>query len=646
MFNLFRSRDKAVRIMLTGMLVVVALSMVTYLIPNSGQGYGGDSSDASVVAQIGKQTVTAQEVSKAVQNMTRNRQLPPELLSIYVPQIVQQLINERMMAYEADRLGLKVSSEETDSAIIDELPPQLIKDGKVDGDTLNAMLQQQGITMGQMRSDTARQILVNRLEQIVTSGVVVSPAEIEKEYRRKNDKVKVEYVILSPARYQAEGEPTEAEVKAYYDAHKSDFRIPEKRSYGLIVLDPQAIGAQSMPTDAQLQAEYNSRKSDFQVPERVKVRHILLKVDATNPDAQVKPKAEALLKQIQGGGDFAALAKANSQDPGSGAQGGELGYIVKGQTVPEFEKSAFTLGVGQTSGLVKTTYGYHILQVEAHEQPHFQAFDEVKGQLLADYQKRVAGEKMQSLADKAVSELRKNPASFEQVAQSLGLQALRADNVQPGEAIPGIGVSKDFDDAVAALRKGEVTSGPVSLQNGKAVIATVTAVEPAHPSSFDEAKADAKSRAGKEKMDKVLADKAKELIAKVNSLNGDLEKAAKEMKLDLKTSQDVDRQGAIEAVGTASTIPDVFVKPVGSIFGPQAVSGGQMVAKLVSKTPANIVDLPSQMNAIRDELKQQKQRDRAELFSEGLKSRLTADGKVKIHQDVIDRIVKSYNTRS
>ena len=118
------------------------------------------------------------------------------------------------------------------------------------------------------------------------------------------------------------------------------------------------------------------------------------------------------------------------------------------------------------------------------------------------------------------------------------------------------------------------------------------------------------------------------------------------MKIDLKTSQDVDRQGAIEAVGTASTIPDVFVKPVGTVFGPQSVSGGQMVAKLVSKTPANIVDLPSQMNAIRDELKQQKQRDRGQLFAEGLKSRLTADGKVKIHQDVINRIVQSYNTRS
>jgi peptidyl-prolyl cis-trans isomerase D len=631
--------------MLTGLLVVVAFSMVTYLIPNSGQGLGGSADDTAVVAQIGKDQITTQEVSKAIQNMTRNRQLPPELLSIYVPQIVQQLINERMMAYEADRLGLKVTPDETDSAIIDTLPPELIKDGKVDGATLTAVLEQQGMTLGQLKSSTARQLLVARLEQIVSAGVVVSEREIEDEYHRKNDKVQLEYAVLNSARYQAEAEPTEAEIKAYYDSHKSDFKIPEKRSYAIVVLDPDRLGAQSLPTDAQLMTEYNSRRNDFQVPERVKVRHILLKVDATNPDATVKPKAEALLKQIQAGGDFAKLAKDNSQDPGSGAQGGELGYIVKGQTVPEFEKAAFSLGVGQTSGLVKTTYGYHILQVEAHEQAHIQPFEEVKGQLMAEFIKRQGAERMQSVSDKLLADLHKDPAHIDQIAQSLGLSALHADNIQPGDPIPGLGVSRDFDQGVSGLHKGEITSGPVSLQNGKAAIAEVTDIQPAHPATFDEAKAEAHSKAAKEKLDKLLAAKAAELAAAAKANGGDLAKAAKEMKIDVKNSGDVDRQGAIEGVGTASTVPDAFTKPVGSILGPQSVTGGQLVAKVVSRTPANVNDLPAQMTTIRNELKQQKQRDRAQLFQEGLKSKLTADGKLKIHQDAINRIVQSYGQR-
>jgi peptidyl-prolyl cis-trans isomerase D len=645
MFDLFRSRDKAVRWLLTAMLVLVAFSMVTYLIPGAGTGSPGGTTDTTVAAQIGKEQVTAQDVSRAIQNMTRNRQLPPELLSIYVPQIVNQMINERIMAYEAQRIGLKVTPEETDTAIVDTLPPQLVKDGKVDGATLNALLQQQGLTYASLRDSTARQLLVNRLEQIVVNGVVVTPQEIEAEYRKRNEKVKLQYALLTTAKYQAEAEPTDAELHAYYDSHKSDFRVPEKRSYAIIVLDPAAIGAKNAPTDAQLQSEYNNRRNEFQVPERVQARHILIKSDASN-DAQMKAKAEGILKQIQGGGDFAAIAKANSQDPGSAAQGGELGWIVRGQTVPEFEKAAFSLQPGQTSGLVKTTYGYHIIQVEAHEQAHLQPFDDVKAKLLSDYQARMGSQKMQELADKAVAALHKDPSHPDEVAQSLGLQVIHADNLQPGDPIPGLGPSKEFDDAVAPLRKGEVTAGPVSLQNGKAAVAVVTDVQPARQSTFEEAKADVKTRLTSEKVNKIISDKARELATRAQSMGGDFEKAAKSLNIEVKTTGDLDRNGAIESVGTASTIPEAFTKPVGSVLGPVTVAGGQFVAKLVARTEAQVAGMAAQSGAIREEIRQQKQRDRAQMFQEGLRDRLTADGKLKIHQDVINRIVQSYQKTS
>src|ERR1700722_1963219 len=156
MFDLFRSRDKAVRITLSVLLGLVALSMVTYLIPTSGTDTGS-TADRTVVASIGKDELTSQQVSKVIQNMTRSRQLPPELLSIYVPQIVQQMITEHAMAYEAGRLGIRASSDEAENAILDRPPPQAIKDGKVDAATLGALLQQQGVTMADLKDDTSRQ---------------------------------------------------------------------------------------------------------------------------------------------------------------------------------------------------------------------------------------------------------------------------------------------------------------------------------------------------------------------------------------------------------------------------------------------------------------------------------------------------------
>jgi len=316
------------------------------------------------------------------------------------------------------RLGMRVSSEEADNAILDTMPAEYVKNGKVDAPILAALLQQQGTTMADLKQDTSRGLLVSRLKQIVGEGVVVSPAEITAEYHHRNDKIKVEYALLAPEKYRAEAEPSEAEIKSYYDSHKAAFTVPEKRSLGIIVLDPAKIGANIQASDADLHKEYTSEQDKFRQPERVMARHILIKSDASN-DAAMKAKAETILKQIQAGGDFAKLAKENSQDPGSADKGGDVGWMVGARWCRNSEKAAFALKPGETSGLVKTTYGYHIIQVSQHDQAHLQTFDEVKPQLIQEYTQRVANEQMQKLADTATAELRKDPLHPEKAPQRL-----------------------------------------------------------------------------------------------------------------------------------------------------------------------------------------------------------------------------------
>ena len=265
MLNLFRSRDKAVRIVLGAFLGLVGLSMVTYLIPNLGNTTDSTSGDSTVVASIGKEDLTAQEVTKLIQARIRDRQMPPELLAIEVPQLIQQMISDHAMAYEAGRLGIKVSADETDNAILDSLPAELTKGGKVDAATLNALLQQQGISMTDVRADTSRQLLISRLEQIVSAGVVVSPREINDEYHRRSDKIRLDYVVLTPVKYQAEAQPTEAEIEAYFNAHKSTFQIPEKRSLAVIVVDPAKELVQA-PSDDVLRKLYIAKQDSFRTP--------------------------------------------------------------------------------------------------------------------------------------------------------------------------------------------------------------------------------------------------------------------------------------------------------------------------------------------------------------------------------------------
>jgi peptidyl-prolyl cis-trans isomerase D len=644
MFDLFRSRDQVVRGFLIVLLGAVALSMVTYLIPNSGMGTGA-AGDTAVVAQIGGDDLTAQEVTQTIRRLTQNRQLPPELLSIYAPQVIQQAINERMMVWKAGKMGMKVSTDEAENAIIDSLPPAAVKDGKVDSAALAQVLQAQGTTLAELRTDMQRQLLINRLEALIAGGVVVTSQEVEREYHKRNDKVKVQYAVLATADFQKEAEPTDAEMQAWYDGHKSSFMVPDKRSLGVIVLDPAKVGAGVQVTDAQLQAAYKDHQSDFQTPERVQARHILLKSDASN-DAVVKAKAQDLLKQIQGGADFAKLAQEKSEDPGSGQKGGELGWLVRGQTVPEFEKAAFSLKVGETSGLIKTEYGYHIIQVEAHEQAHLRPFDEVKAQLATDIQKQAASQMMQNLTDKAIDGLRKDPAHPDKTAAEVGGTLVTVDNIQPNDPIPGIGVSRELYDAVSILKKFEVTLGPVVLPDGRALIAVVNDVVPAHQGTLDEVRAQVKNAAMTAKGQKIVSAKAAELASKAQSMGGDLEKAAKSMNITVKTSNDVTRNDAIETVGGAGTVPDLFTKAAGSLVGPTSVAGGQFVAKIVSSTPADMAGLGAERLKISDDLHQQKTRERATFFQQGLRDSMKANGDLKIHQDVIDRIVASFRQTS
>jgi peptidyl-prolyl cis-trans isomerase D len=328
--------------------------------------------------------------------------------------------------------------------------------------------------------------------------------------------------------------------------------------------------------------------------------------------------------------------------------GGELGWIVKGQTVPEFEKAAFTLQPGQTSGLIKTVYGYHILQIEQHEQARLQPFEEVKGQLTADYMQQYTNDQMQKMADQAESALRRDPGHPDKVAAAVGGEYLEADKIRSFDPLPGgIGVNKDFNQAIIGLKKGEATSSPILITGNKVVLAAVLEVNQAHASSFEEAKVEAKGRAQTERVSKIVTDKTRALVEKAKANGGDLEKAGKELGIEVKTSADVDRQGAFEGVGQASTLPDALTKPVGEIFGPDPIAAGAyVVGKVIAKTPGDAAALAAQMASIRNDLRQQKTQDRATVFEDGLKKRLESEGKLKIHQDVISRIVQNYSGKS
>ena len=643
MFDLFRSRDKLVRIFLGALLLIVAASMLMYLVPNYNT---GTTSSDTIIAEIGSDAITLAETQRVIQSTIRGRQLPMEILPNYIPQMVDQMVTERAMVFEAERLGLQVSDADVADSIR-QMVPSLFPDGKFVGKEAYAgMLAQQNMTIDQFESDLKRQVLLTRLRDIAMEGTIVTQPEIEAAFRKKNEKIKVQFVRLTADKYKAESQPTAQEMLDFYKANPARYTSPEKKNLTVLVADQAKLEATATATDADLQRMYTQNQEAFRTPERVKARHILLKTQGkpASEEAAIKAKGENLLKQIKGGADFAKLAKENSEDPGSAANGGELGdWITHGQMVPEFDKAIFSLKVGQTSDLVKTMYGYHIVQTLAHQDGGVRTFADVKNELAAQWKKQRVNDLMQLASDKAPAALQKDPAHPEKVAAEYNMQVVHVANYAAGTVVPELGPMPDFEQAVAVLKKGEVSQAVSSPT--KIALAMVNDVIPPHPSSFDEVQGQIRDLIVTNRSNMALQKHANELAEKTKTMGGDLEKAAKSMGLEVKTSNEVDRAGNIEGIGLASYLSEGFSKPDGTILGPMSVpDGGSIIAKVIAHQDADLSQLAAQRSTIRDEIKSQRARERNTLFETGVKDMLIKQGKIKIHQDVINRLIGNYRT--
>jgi peptidyl-prolyl cis-trans isomerase D len=643
MFDLFRSRDKAVRILLGALLLMVAISMLTYLVPNYNSGAGGGSSD-TVVAQVGNETVTQTDVQRSIQNVMRGRQIPAEILPNYIPQMVQELITERAVAYEAQRLGFQVTDKEL-ADFIKQTIPTLYQGGKFVGTAAYAaILGQQNLTMEEFEADMRRQLLQIRLHEIAVEGAIVSPADIEKAYRDKNDQLKIQFVKLTSDKYKKEVEPTLEEMQNYFKTNAARYVLPESKNLTVLVADQAKLEQTLNPTDADLQRLYTQNMDSFRVPEEVKVRHILLMTQGkpAAEDAPAKAKAQDILKQVRAGANFADLAKKYSEDPGSKDKGGEYTITHDTPFVAEFKDAAFRMKPGE-SDVVKSSFGYHVMQVMEHTPPRVKPLAEAKDQLVAEWRKQQAADFTQKISDQVQQAWQKDPTHPEAVAAQFHMDVVKADNVQPGKPVAGIGSNPDFDQAIASLKVGEV-SQPVAIAGNKIAVAQLSAVVPSRPNTFDEVKEDIKNTMMERRLDAKVAQHAQELLDKAKSMGGNLEQAAKAMGLEVKTTGTFQHTGMVDGFGSASYVQDGFGKPDGSLLGPIAMPDGTVVVKVLEHVSADMSKLPAQRAELRDQIKRQRAADRVQLFDAGVRDALIKDGKIKVHQDVVTRLINNYKS--
>lgn len=643
MFDLFRSRARIVRWGLGALLMLVAISMVVTLIP----GWGSIPAERDQpVAEIGDEVLTQREVHLQIQAAMRNNAFPREMAYIYVPQLVDQMITDRLLAYEAERLGFRVTERDV-AQTIGSLFPQLFQDGKFVGrDVYVNYLAQQNLTVEQFEANVRKQMLLTRLQNLAAEGAIVTPDEIEREYRRRFQRVKLEYIAIPASKVRAEVKLSPEEIRSFFEQNRALFQIPEKRSFDLLLIDEVKVGERIQIPEAQLRAAYQQRQEQYRTPERVHVRHILLKT-AEKPKEEIpkiRARAEELLKQLRAGAEFAELAKKNSEDPGSAEKGGDLGWIVRGQTVKAFEDTAFSLKPKELSGVISTEYGFHILQVLAREEARLRPFEEVREELARELKRQRVFELMQNLADQAVAELNKAPMQAAEVAARLNVPLIRVEKAAASDPIPGLTVgSEQVHQALAGLTKGRATP-PIQIETNKLVVAVLREVFPARPAELAEVENQVREQLLNRRLQSLVDQRAREILEKARAAGGDLRKVAQATGFEFRTTQEFGPDGAADGIGPASSVIEAFLKPVGEVFGPVVMGDQRFVCKVAARTDADMSKLAEQRSAILNDLKARKARERSELFVDSIRTRLVREGKVKIHEDVIRRIASAYST--
>lgn len=638
MFDLFRSRAKLVRIMLGALLGIVALSMLVYLIPGSGIATPDSSAD-QVVADIGKTTVTVGQIQTTLRQQLQNQRLPPEYAATFIPQLVDAAIADRAEAYEAGRLGFRVSDRDLANAL------RSFSFGTLPADQYQQYVEQQmGMTVPAFEENVRSLNLDDNIEMIAIEGILVTPAEAEAEFRRRNDKIKIDYISFSPAKIAADIKPTPQQIDDYWARNKGFFTVPETRDVQLIVADQAKVAETIQVSDAQIQAYYNAHKEEYRTAERVHARHILLSTTGKSKDevAKIRAQAETLDKQVKAGADFAELAKKNSADTTSAVKGGDVGWVSHGQMVKNFEDAVFSMKPNQISDVVTTEYGFHIIQVLEKQPAHLQSLDEVKPAIVSALKNQTVGDKMQDLTEKAHAELMKAPQDAQRIANQLGLQFINVPNQRPGSPIADLGNDPQLGSTLQSMKPGEVSD--VFQVGNKLGVAVVTGVHPAHPAQLADVESQVRQQYSQIEASKAATEKAAKAADLLKQNGGDLSAAAKATGGEVKSTDYFSGLGAAEGIGSASILGDNFSKPVGTSFGPLPANGQTIVGKIAGRQDADMSQFPKQRDEIIAQLKGKKKADRVALLKDSILTELIRSGKVKKHQQVIDRLVAQYRS--
>src|SRR5580698_6870795 len=618
MIRLLQKDSRLMKWMFAVIIGFAAVTMVITLVP--GIFDNASANDASVFATVkepgpfgrafGESTpIRTVEVNQMAARQLQQQHLPEQFMPYLVPRAGQILVQRAILKHEADRMNLQVSDDDLRNELRTGVFAQyLFPQGNYIGDDayINFVSTAFGnqLSRAEFESQVKSDMELNRLQALITGGVTVSDAAVREAYKTSGTKVKFDYVVISSDDLRKSINPSDADLQTFFKSNAARYAsaVPESRKIEYVAFDSSNLpGGKPQVSDADVLAYYNAHKDQYEVKEQVKTRHILIAVPAgadAKTDAAAKGKAEDLLKQIKAGGSFADLAAKNSDDPGSKTQGGELPMIPTSGLDPAYAKAAMALNPGQTSDVVKSQFGYHIIQTEQKEPAHTKPVAEVKAEIVPILEQQRAGAAEQTFAATLAADAKKN--GMDKAAASKGLHVVTTDYLAKDGVIAGLADGAGLLTQAFVVVKG---ADPASVSTGDGfAVFQVLDIKPAHAPEFAAYKDHILNDYRDQQVPELLNSQLKKLDDRAKVLN-DLKKAAAEMNIPLKTSELVGKDGQVPDLGAMGGPGSVaFTLPVGGISGPINAGRAGVVLSVLEKQEPTADDIAKNFAQTREQL--------------------------------------------
>jgi len=621
-------------------LGLVCLAFIIFYIPDflGTRATGSAPGVGDTVAKVQGQSITASEYRRTYDAQLQayrsayGANLSEQLLRQLGidQQILQQMVDERAAIAEAGRLGIDANDEEVRQRIMSY--PAFLENGAFIGEVrYQQLLRSQRMTPPEFESSVRRQLIIEKLRSSVTDWLNVPDAELEKEYRRRNNKVKLAVVSITGDKFRPQVTATDDEVATYFGAHSADFKIPEKRKVKYVLVDIDAIRSKIIVPASDIERAYNSNIEQYSTPEQVRASHILLKTEGKD-EAAVKAAAEDVLKQAKSGADFAALAKKYSEDESNAKNGGDLDYFGRGKMVPEFDQAVFAMEPGQISDLVKTQYGYHVIKLVDKKPGSTRPLAEVRQQINDQLAFERAQAQAADLAESLAKQITK-PADLDKVAKTQGLVVQESGFFAREEPILGLGPAPEAANRAFEMKEGEV-AGPLRTSRGF-VFQTFVAKQDPYVPKLEEVKDRVRDEVVKQKARDLTKQKAAEIAAKLKAAP-DFEKAAKAAGFEAKTTDLIPRDSPIPDLGQAAEVDAVaFSLPVGAVSDPVATDNATAVVKVLEKQEVS----PDEWTNNKDRFREEVLNDRRNRFFAAYMTKAKQKMKIEVNREALQRAV-------